>query len=349
MSQPERTDNTENNSRSMNHRSVMLLVLMLLIVVLAPMAFRDRHIPVQFDQSAVESFEATDANIVFLGNSLLDTRIAPDYLGELIDLNVTSLAIDGTAPGTWYLQLANVIAEATNPPEQIYVFFHDDLLTRHLYFTGPKDQRLQESRTHSNVSGYGVLPTRSESVTDKIKNFLDKLYPIANQSSTSRDNPLSSIGLKFVGMDEIESTEASGNIFGFANKRDLAPTIQQPKYHGSFDSMVGESFLPFLYEHAAAIGSEIVFVRVAARPNDDGSPNEPNALASYSADLRDFLEARNIRYIDMTKHVVDGAVDAGMYYDGYHLKHRFRDHYTEFFAEWMLVEIDSDSRSGATP
>jgi hypothetical protein len=349
MSQPERNKTTESQTPSTTRRSALLLVTMLLVVVLLPMAFRDQHIPIQFDQSAVDSFEATEANIVFLGNSLLDTRIDPDYLAELIDSNVTSLAIDGTAPGIWYLQLANVVAEATNPPERIYVFFHDDLLTRHIYFTGPKDRQLQESLNHSNVSGYGILPARSESAIDKINNVLDKLYPIANNSPTSRDNPLSSIGLNIVGMDENRSSEASDDIFGFANKRDLAPTIQQPKYHGSFDSMIGESFLPFLYEHAAAIGSEIVFVRVAARPNDDGSPNEPDSLANYSADLREFLESRNIRYIDMTDHVVDGAIDAGMYYDGYHLKHRFRDHYTEFFAEWMLAEIDSDSRSGATP
>ena len=30
------------------------------------------------------------------------------------------------------------------------------------------------------------------------------------------------------------------------------------------------------------------------------------------------------------------GIDAGMYYDGYHLQFRFRSHYTEIFGEWLL-------------
>ena len=338
------TDNT--TTRSTSRRSVLLLVLMILIIVVVPMSLGRSRIPVPFDQSVADSFASSNADVVFIGNSLLDNRINPDYLSELIARDATSLAIEGTAPGIWFLQLSNVVAAAENAPKQIFVFFHDDLLTRPIYFTGVEDQRLRESLSHSNISGYGLLPEPKASFVDRASDVFESLYPIASSGSYRDSGPISYIGAGIVGMNNDEATESAINIFGFGFKRDQTTTVQQPKYHGSFQSMIGNSFLPYMLEIATTLDTEIIFVRVAARPNDDGSPNEPETLANYSTDIDTYLTSKNVGYVDMTGHIDEGAIDAAMYNDGYHLKSRFRDHYTEFFAEWMLSNTGTLSDSG---
>lgn len=348
MNQPTTAGAEKLPSKPTTRRSVLLLVAMLAVVVIVPMALDRQRTPMEFDQSAVDSFSESQAEVVFIGNSLLNTRIDPDYIAELTGTNTASLAIDGTAPGIWYLQMANVVAAAKETPKQIFVFFHDDLITRSIYFTGVEDQRLRDSLTHSNSSGYISIPDQDISLAERMSNTFEKLYPLANSRSTGSDDLLSSIGSQVIGLSDDEKTESTAKIFGFANRRDQAAIIQQPKYHGTFDSMIEGSFLPLFIDIANNLGSEITFVRVAARPNDDGTPNEPESLANYSEDIDAYLTERNIRYVDMISHIDEGAIDASMYFDGYHMKQRFRQHYTEFFAEWMNSSIGPNDRSGST-
>ena len=110
--------------------------------------------------------------------------------------------------------------------------------------------------------------------------------------------------------------------------------------------MIDDSFLPELIRTVDDIGANLTIVRVAARPATDGSPNEPDSLDRYTNDLSAYLAANGIRYVDMIGHIESGDIDAAMYYDGYHLKNRFRQTYTEFFAEWMLA---SNNDKGTTP
>ena len=170
------------------------------------------------------------------------------------------------------------------------------------------------------------------------------IYPITN--SNQKSQPISSIGAALVGYSDQEFTESTDSTFSFANIRDQAAIIQQPKFHGDFDDVIDNSFLPDLLRVVNEIGANLTIVRVAARPNNDGSPNEPDSLVRYTNDLSAYLATNGIRYVDMTGHVESGDIDAAMYYDGYHLKYRFHQSYTEFFAEWMLATNDD---KGAIP
>jgi hypothetical protein len=330
---------------SANRRSALLLIAMLIVLLDVPALFGRSRIPEPFDQSRVAQFDSAAPELVFIGNSLLDTRIDPDLLAELTGIPTLSMAINGTAPGTWYLQLTNVIAAAENPPDAVFVFFHDDLITRPISFTGPKDRKLIESLSHTEsitlegAEGTAILSSskegkRATTLSSRIKQALTTIYPITNQPTTS---PVSSIGAQLTGLSPEQFEKDAENKFAFVNKRDQAPTIQQPKFHGSFASKIDDSFLPLIIQQAKELNANLVIVRVAARPNNDGTPNEPDSLAEYSSDLAIYLGENDVRYIDMIGHAEDGTLDAGMYYDGYHLKHRFRGNYTEFFAEWLLA------------
>jgi len=324
-------------------RASALLIAMLTVVLVVPTALGRNTTPEPFDTAAVGDFESADAEIVFLGNSLLNTRIDPEYLGELSGIKTTSLATDGTGPGIWYLQLGNLIGASSKVPATVFIFFHDDLITRPIAFTGAEDQALVERLTPTDIAGTGFsslndIPTR-DGVLDKIRNTFKTVYPLT-ESSPNTNSSVSSVAAFVAGIDKKHLTEDADSVFDYTNKRDQAQIIQQPMSHGSFEHSEPYSYLSPIIDVAMTIGVDLVFVRVSARPNNDGSPNEPESLSMYSAELSEFLQTRGIRYIDMTGHL---GIDAGIYYDGYHLSHRFRGHYTELFAEWMLTDGISDS------
>ncbi|MDA1280246.1 MAG: hypothetical protein O3B95_09465, partial [Chloroflexi bacterium] len=277
--------------------------------------------------------------IVFLGNSLLDTRIDPDYLAELVGKQVTSIATDGSGPGIWFLQLSNVIGAGQHRPDTVFVFFHDDLITRPISFTGPADRALIERLSRPTSNGTVAQSTYdrilgANTLKDRFKTVFASIYP-AVDSDSSGQRLIASASAFITGSNRNRVSKTSEQVFSFANKRDQAAVIQQPKFHGAFESVVDGSFLPSLISGANELGLKLVLVRVSARPRDDGTPNEPESLAEYSKQLASYSEGENVRFIDMTGHP---GIDAAMYYDGYHLKHRFRSYYTEIFAEWLQTD-----------
>ncbi|MCZ6538736.1 MAG: hypothetical protein O6922_02770 [Chloroflexi bacterium] len=328
------TDAARGTPGNVNRRAVLLLVAMLVVVLVVPALPGRARTLEPFDQSLVERLGSDAPEIVFLGNSLLETRIDADYLAELADLRAVSLAIDGTGPGIWYLQLKNVIGASANRPEEVVIFFHDDLITRPISFTGPGDRGLAERLSQESERDYESVVIGAESAGDRIRRVFAAIYPLADSSSSDR-NSVSSAGAFVAGMNRDEASAEADRVFEFASKREQEQDIQQPRFHGTFESRVEASFLPLLVEQAGDLSIELVLVRVSAKPEDDGSPNEPDSLAEYTSDLSTYLTANGVRYIDMTG---NPGIDAGMYYDGYHLIFRYRSYYTEIFSEWLLSD-----------
>jgi len=325
------------NPATKRRSSALMLTSMILVVLIIPTALGRMHKPESFDQSVVDNLQRSAVDVVFIGNSLLDTRIDPHYLSELTGNTAVSLAVEGTAPGVWLLQLQNIVGAIENPPSEIFIFFHDDLITRQINFTGAKDPLLLEQLTHFDNARYGLSAPTNQSVGDKIKSAFTSIYPVANSKSNQQAQLISSIGAELLGYSDQEFTDTADSTFSLANKRNQALIIQQPKFHGDFDDVIGDSFLPELIRTTNHIKASLTIVRMAARPNTDGSPNEPESLARYSNDLSTYLAANGVRYVEMTGHVKNGDIDAAMYYDGYHLKNRFSQTYTEFFAKWIIA------------
>lgn len=316
-----------------------LLITMIAVAILLPGLIRYQRVPTTFDQLRVDQLEAVSPTAVFLGNSILDTRIDPRYLTQLTGFRATSLAVDGSAPGIWFLQMKNVVGASTNRPDTVFIFFHDDLISRPISFTGPADEKLVEQLSHQNEERYLEVIKAGRSFRDNIGQVFSTLYPLIKSSSSARES-VSSIGAFIGGLNKDDAVNESDRVFAFANKRDQNTVIQQPKFHGPFESAIDHSFLPLLIAEAKEHSLNLTVVRVSARPDNDGTPNEPYELALYSADLSNYLESNGVRFVDMTGHM---GIDAGMYYDGYHIKHRFRTYYTEMFSEWMLSEWGSNS------
>jgi hypothetical protein len=137
-------------------RPLLLLAIMLLVVVGVPALARPQHIPEPFDHAVIEQFESAAPELVFLGNSLLDNRIDPDVFTELTGKPTVSLAIEGTAPGIWYLQLTNIVAAAQNSPATVFIFFHDDLIP--VQYLSPESKTVASSEVSPTPTTVNTAP-----------------------------------------------------------------------------------------------------------------------------------------------------------------------------------------------
>ena len=187
--QPDVTEQTTHaNPATKRRSSVMMLVGFILVVLIVPAAFGRMQITEQFDQSAVDDLQESAADFVFIGNSLLNTRIDPNYLSELTGKTAVSLAIEGTGPGVWLLQLQNIVAAINNPPSEIFVVFHDDLITRQINFTGREDPALIDRLSRPDTYQYALLSSKKQSVADRIKRRSSPSIQLQNRNQISNCN-----------------------------------------------------------------------------------------------------------------------------------------------------------------
>ena len=329
--------NGKTGTERVTPRSVVLLAAMIIVVLVIPALLGRSSTSEEFDRSPIDALNIANPEIIFLGNSLLYSRIDPEYISLITGRKSISLAIDGTGPGVWYLQLRNIVGAITNKPDTVFIFFHDDLITRQISFTGNKDPDLIKRLTKPDTPLKRSVRTTDQNFAKWFTEKLSFIYPVS--SYAFRQNLINFTGARVIGMDPDEIQLEIDQLSALANKREQAAIIQQPKFHGTFESKLHNSYLLDLIQTALEIDVDLVLVRIAARPNHDGSPNESYDLDKYSSDLEQYLIAQGVSYVDMTGHP---SVDAAMYYDGYHLKHRFRPYYTELFAEWVHTLGGSD-------
>ena len=136
---------------------------------------------------------------------------------------MVSLAEDGTGPGVWFLQLSNIVGAGANRPDTVFVFFHDDLITRPVGFTGPEDDSLVERLSHMtsdelNTESIFKDITDDVSLRDRLSNGFTAVYPIT-RSASSGQNLVSSGGALVAWSNRDEASERSEEFFSFANRR----------------------------------------------------------------------------------------------------------------------------------
>ena len=82
-----------------------------------------------FDEQPVRLLKKARPQCVFLGDSMLDSRLNEAMLNRQAGQRCTVLAQPGTSTAMWYLLLKNVIAAQAHPPRTVVVFFRDRQLT----------------------------------------------------------------------------------------------------------------------------------------------------------------------------------------------------------------------------
>ncbi len=313
------------------------LIAFLLIVFGAPAAlFRFDSEP-SFDQASLDRLNSVQPEFVFLGNSLLETRIDPNRLNELLnDRAAVSLAVEGSQSAVWYLQLKSLVAASDSPPDTVFVFFHNDLITKPQEALDGRNSDLIESLVTGDGAEFEEILDSSRTAHQKTVATLQQVYPLQEHGTAARDG-LSEAAAALFPSSRSELSSRADDAFAFQHRREPEVTDELPEASKPFQEAVSNSFLPTMLQVAEEAGIRLVFVRVQARPNEDGSPNQSESMRFYAQDLGYYLKANGADYVDFTG---NPAVDAALYYDSFHIRQRYLLDYTELFFREMAEYFD---------
>ncbi len=330
------------------HRGYRRLVLFLAIVFAAPalLLLAARTVDDSDAGHPLVTSDHRSPEYVFLGNSLLDTRLDPAHLEELLGgAGIASLAIDGSQSAVWYVQLKRIVANADPSPDTVFIFFHRDLITRPLEGLDRPNLDIIESLGGESDPTLKEVLASARSAHQKTVHALDTLYPGQRHGQATRD-AIASVSALLLPSDRNELSQRADTAFALHNQREVDEPESAAELKEPFAESVDRSFLPAMIELGEAHGFNLVFVRVQRRPAEDGSPTESSEMLSYSADLDRYLADAGVGYIDLTG---NPSIDAGLYYDSFHIRQRYRADYTELFLKEAVEYFAGYSESGAKP
>ena len=74
---------------------------------------------------AKAKLEKIQPDFIFIGNSMLDSRIDPDYFQESTGKKIYIIWHGGIMSSVWYLIMKNVIVVSEVKPKTVFIFFRD--------------------------------------------------------------------------------------------------------------------------------------------------------------------------------------------------------------------------------
>lgn len=286
-----------------------------------------------FDAEPIAQLQYGKPTWVFIGDSMLGTRIDPLHLGRISsthDENVGFLFHPGTGPAWWYLAFKNHLVASGIRPRVTFVFFRDTNLTDTLFrletLVGGALDRValdREPELDAIVAGarrgrwapVHTLATRAyeaDVTTEWMEPglrrwFVNTRFPDA-QARLAFDRRLE-------------------ERFALATLRpDVQAELGDVSVDADFARDLPHSVLPAMLQLAREQGLTLCFVRVQRRPNGSTPPPQSPALRRYVTDLSAWLTANGAVFHDDW-----GApgLTEDMYGDGDHVGDRVR--YTEYF------------------
>ena len=283
----------------------------------------------------METLEKKSPDYVFIGDSMVESRIDLATLERLTSARVALLWDGGSTSARWYLFLKNYLIPSGIKPKRVFLFFRDWSLSlpRHrltgVYREGneramrPDDtlvQRFmdeQDGRDHKGLIG----------------NFLNFAYPIQRRGMAVRE-AITERFVEYVSagkhdrkkvVDDLEDTFALKQL-----REDLGadlPVLDEED-EPVFSSDPDASFLPHIIDVSTDADLPLVLVRVKRRPKADGVTAESPQLRQYLKDLREYLEKRGIPFYDETP---AREIPVSWYADGDHISPKRKAAYTERF------------------
>jgi hypothetical protein len=300
---------------------------------LPSLGLRRRHGP--FRAEALDDLRHGQPTWVFIGDSMMGTRIDPIYLGEIStthDELVAFLFHPATGPAWWYLAFKNHLVASGITPRAVFVFFRDTNLTdtffrlESLYGFGfglddvahaeePELDALVAARRRGAWGTVHRAALRAYE-TDVTTGWLE---PAIRRWFVNWRYPDAAARLRF--------DQTLWQRFDLANLRaDVAADLAGANEAADFARDLPTSVLPLMIDLARQRGIRLCFVRVQRRPNSTQPPAQSENLQRYVADLKAWLEANGALFHDDWG---DPEQPESIYADGDHV--RDRRHYTAVF------------------
>jgi len=286
---------------------------------------------VPFDLVPRETLIRSRPEIVFIGNSLLKTRIHQKKLERLIGKRVGLVAQHGSMSARWYLFLKNYVSAVK--PKKVVIFFRDDELTRPRYRTDGRYRLFVEAASKESE------PLLAEKLKVKgefgpLKEGIQQLFPTTADSYRIQDNALTKYLSALLGEKEFLKAQKYQKPFFEISK--LRADIKADDtfgavYEGEFAKNLEGSFLPEFFKLAEEGGYSLIFYRVKRQVNYQQP--DPERIVSYIADLRAYLNSKGALLVDETE---TNDVPLRFFRDGDHIGRAHQKKYTEIFAKRMV-------------
>lgn len=289
--------------------------------------------------------------VVFLGNSMVYTRINPTYLSDITGTPIGMLAGGGTEMPTWYLQAKNVIAPAVKPGTNIVIFFRGDDLTHTEVSTSVQAKCFEDTFRASEEDEFDAIAHRNLTRFERFRDLLVDHYSIQQWSpdvtklvlrvaaSPMLPDLLSSTFKRRLGdgtdvnakeiIDLFADLELATEDLFSSGKLRSSPAPNLPKYP-EFSAVFAESFLPLMMDVIQEYELSIIFVHVQSQANANGIVSRSENASQYLGALQQYLASKGARYYDLTG---DPAITLSMYGVGDHIAPDSMERYMEIFVE----------------
>lgn len=291
--------------------------------------FRER---VPYDPTFREDIRRIRPEFVFIGDSMLGSRIDPAHMRRTINRQTWWVMQPGTGSAWWYLALKNHVIGAGVTPKAAIIVFRDYNLTDVMFrldasFRWSLDAVAGPAESELNA----VLARRRKGGWAAVHETIERVYQPAPLVARADERQSQWPAEHLVGPRRAAAfTKNVNDLFAFEKLRPMAGAdMAADQAHADFADNLPSSILPELIGLARSHGIRLAFVRVQRRPDATGPPRQSAALQRYIRDLRAYLEAEGALLIDDTG---NPAFTLDWYKDGDHMLGSKRREYTERFA-----------------
>lgn len=307
-------------------------------IFVVPALFRQKSLVRRpFDETPVKLLRQLRPECVFLGDSMLRSRLDQSTLDKVADIPCAVLAYPGSSSAHWFLLHKNVVNRQQPAPRWLVVFFRDKQLTMPAHRAGERYRDGLEKCMRDEESQFNSILGSARQDTSRWMDRLANAAYLIQRKRPDRQSDLRSAALKMVaGRSERESVrEAADGIFSAKNQRSDQLLIDSKNGEMGLDAPghefranVEQSFLPPMLEMARKNHIQLVFFRVKRRPRSDGTEDATPDLAKYMAELRTYLDSRAAILVD---EAADSDVTIGYYSGDDHVRYEMMGQYTEQF------------------
>ena len=308
-----------------------------------PALFRTHDLVQQpFDDKPVKRLQRLRPDCVFVGDSMLGSRIAPATLREVSDMSCALLPYPGSGTALWFLVSKNIVAAQAHPPRWMIIFFRDKQLTMPGHRTGERYRNGLEMCMQGDEPLFQSILTFTQRDTEPwMERFLDDFYLVQRKRKDwQKKLQYGALKATVAQPERAEVREAAAYIFKprytRAEKEENAARdgeISLDLESHEFQKNVAQSFLPAILEVAQRSHIRLLFYRVKRRPRDSDTPvvDKPD-LQKYAQELREYLSARGALLVDET---TDPEVSFAYYAGDDHVQESMMAPYTKLF--WSKV------------
>ncbi len=286
-----------------------------------------------FDPQLIANLRYGQPAWVFIGDSMMGTRIDLQYLGEISSTHnelVSFLFHPATGPAWWYLAFKNHLVASGIRPRAVFVFFRDTNLTDTFFRLESLYGNALDEVAHAEEPELNALVAgRKRGVWSRVHGAVVRAYetdvatgwmePGVRRWFVNWRYPDASARLRF--------DQRLNERFDLASLRtDVAADLSDANETADFARDLPTSVLPAMTALARQHGITLCFVRVQRRPSGTTPPPQSANLQRYVADLRTWVEANGALFHDDWG---DPELPESIYADGDHV--RDRRHYSAVF------------------